>query len=160
MRSTSPISLCSREAHLLEKRPRAWPGHASQKIPLRCAAKATYGTGAQCCGHSRERECWYEQRPTRTLETFHDQSVDNNAVDNVISRSRLSSHRQIGSHVTTMRQESTSVIPGGVLNCQTPQIVDCFSSGKPHVVAELKPRKYRRARATARGVALLIQHLS
>jgi len=160
MRSASPISLCSREAHLLEKKSRARPGGASQKIPLRCAAMATYGTSAQCCGHAREREFCYEQRLKRTRIVFHAQSVDDNAVDNVISRSWLSSHRQIGSHVTTMRHESTSVRPGGVLNCQTPQIVGRFAGGKPHVVAQLRPRKYRRERATARGVALLIQHHS
>jgi len=137
MRSASPISLCSREAHLLEKRSRGRPGDASQKIPLRCAAMATYGTGAQCCAHAREREFCYEQRLARTRIIFRDQSVDDNAVDNVISRSRLSSHRQIGSHVTTMRHESTSVRPGGVLNCQTPQIVRRFSGGKSHVVAQL-----------------------
>jgi len=160
MRSASPISLCNSKAHLLENRSRARPGDTSQNIPLRCAAMATYGTGAQCCGHAWQRKICYEQRLTWTRILFHDQSVDDNAVDNVISRSRLSSHPQIGSHVTTMRHESTSVRPGGVFNCQTPQIVGRFSGGKPHVVAQLRPRKYRRERATARGVALLIQHHS
>jgi len=81
---------------------------------------ATYGTGAQCCAHAREREFCYEQRLARTRIIFRDQSEDDNAVENVISRSWLSSQRQIGSHVTTMRHESTSVRPGRVLNCQTP----------------------------------------
>jgi len=71
MWSASPISLWSREAHLLENRSRARPDDASHKIPLRCAAMATHGNGAQCCGHAREREFCYEQRLARTRILVH-----------------------------------------------------------------------------------------
>jgi len=119
---------------------------------------ATYENSAQCCGHAREREFCYEQRLARTSVLFHAQSVDDNAVDNVISVSWLSSLRRSDSDVTTMRHESTSARPGGFSNCQTLRIVRRMSGAKPHVVAQLGLRISRRERGAARGVALLIQH--